>query len=232
MKDKQGQYAVEPIGYVETDFTEKFGLPRQSGLVEALRGRIVFEKKFAQPEAFRGLENFTHIWVLWRFSASGDEWHPTVRPPRLGGNTRVGVFASRSPFRPNGIGLSCVRLDGIDFTSPDGPTLLVSGIDMLNGTPVLDIKPYIPLTDCRPEASEGYTERTKLHALAVDIPDELLCRLPQEKRQALTELLSQDPRPGYEDEPDKQYGFAYAGFEIGFKAAGGVIKVNRINKIN
>ena len=213
------------IGHVETDFSTKFGLPRQSGLCDALTGRIVLLPEYRREEAFRGLEGFSHIWLLWLFSeAVRDEWTPTVRPPRLGGNRRVGVFSTRSPFRPNNIGLSCVKLDRIEYEN-DGPVLYVSGIDMMNGTPVIDIKPYVPVADCRPEAADGFTKHTKEYSLDVEFDDKLLCKLPVNKREGALQMLSQDPRPAYIDDETRVFGVAYAGFDIRFTVSKNMLTV-------
>ena len=177
---------IRPVAYIRSDFSEKFGIPRQSGLVDALTARIVFEPEFRRPEAIRDIEGFSHLWLIWQFSqALTSEFHPTVRPPRLGGNRRVGVFASRAPYRPNGLGLSCVRLLGVERDTHDAPALLVGGADLLDGTPVFDIKPYIPLSDCRPDALPGYTAQTRGHCLHVECPDDLLALIPPSKRAAL-----------------------------------------------
>lgn len=217
---------MEPIAHIRTDFPEKFGIPRQSGLVEGLEGKVVFEPKFRNPDAVRGLEQFSHIWILWQFSENEKAgWSFTVRPPRLGGNTRMGVFATRSPFRPNGIGLSCVRLKSVELTEKEGPVLTVLGADLMDNTPILDIKPYIPFADCHPEASEGYTKETGKHALQVEFPKELLERLPEEKREAAAAVLSQDPRPGYSSDPERIYGVAFAGYDIKFRVMDGVLTV-------
>lgn len=221
---------IKPIAHIYTDFCEKFGIPRQSGLVDGLKGRIVFEKEYRIKEAFRDIESFSHLWLIWHFSES-DGWHPTVRPPRLGGNRRVGVFASRSPFRPNGLGLSCVKLEAVDFELPDSPSIIVSGVDMLSGTPIFDIKPYVPVSDCRVEATEGYTSYTKQYSLEVDFPAELMSKIPENKREALTEVLANDPRPGYDEDPDKKYGLTFASFDIGFYVQNGVLHVIRTEKL-
>lgn len=221
---------IKPIAHIYTDFCEKFGIPRQSGLVDGLKGRIVFEKEYRIKEAFRDIESFSHLWLIWHFSES-DGWHPTVRPPRLGGNRRVGVFASRSPFRPNGLGLSCVKLEAVDFDLPDSPSIIVSGVDMLSGTPIFDIKPYVPVSDCRVEATEGYTSYTKQYSLEVDFPAELMSKIPENKREALTEVLANDPRPGYDEDPDKKYGLTFASFDIGFYVQNGVLHVIRTEKL-
>jgi len=214
------------IAHVQTDFPSKFGIPRQSGLVESLKGRIVFEPEYRNPEAFRGLDEFSHIWILWKFSESKKEhWSATVKPPRLGGKRRMGVFATRSPFRPNDIGLSCVKLEKIEIDEKDGPVVWVAGVDLLDGTPVYDIKPYIPLADCHPEALEGYTSQTKVHELTVDFPEELLKRYPEEKRDAILGVLAQDPRPTYFQDPERMYGVSFAGFDVRFKVNGDVLTV-------
>lgn len=214
------------IAKIYTDFPDKFGIPRQSGLVEGLEGKIIFEPEFRNAEAVRGLEEFSHIWLLWEFSENKREhWDATVRPPRLGGNTRVGVFATRSPFRPNHIGLSCVRLVRIEKEECLGTVLIVQGADMVSGTPIYDIKPYIPFTDCHPDATEGYTEQTKQHKLSVCFPQELLDKFPSEKRKTVQEVLSQDPRPAYKRDSERVYGLSFAGFNIRFRVDGDVLTV-------
>lgn len=219
---------MKPIAYMHMPFGTKFGIPRQSGLVKELRGEIVMEQEYSREEAFRGLEAFSHIWLLWEFSDAvmprGKAWSPTVRPPRLGGNRRVGVFATRSPFRPNPIGLSCVRLESV-VRRDDRMVLTVSGIDLMDGTPIYDIKPYIPVADCRPEATEGYTAETKNHLLQVDFPKELLERLPRNCHDAVRAVLAQDPRPGYSDDPQRIYGVVYAGFDVRFRVSGTLLTV-------
>ncbi len=206
------------IAHIHTDFPDKFGIPRQSGLVESLQGTIIFEPEYRNPEILRRLEEFSHIWLLWKFSKSKKEhWSATVKPPRLGGKKRVGVFATRSPFRPNDIGLSCVKLEKIELDEKVGPIILVSGVDLLDMTPIYDIKPYIPFTDCKPEASEGYTRETKMHELEVIFPQNLLERYPPEKREAVIGILAQDPRPTYVQDPNRIYGVAFAGFDIKFQ---------------
>ena len=207
------------IARIHSDFPTKFGIPRQSALVPELKSRIVFEPEYRDENALRGIEQFTHLWLIWNFSESKG-WSPTVRPPRLGGNTRLGVFATRSPFRPNPIGLSVVRLEGVERDPKLGPVLVVSGADLLDGTPILDVKPYIPYADAHPEASGGFTEQTVSHHLNVDVPDQLLQRVPPEKRAALTGVLAQDPRPSYQDDPARIYGFPFAGMEVRFRVEG------------
>lgn len=209
------------IARIQTDFPDKFGIPRQSGLVQELQGKIVFEPEFRSPEAVRGLDAFSHIWLLWQFSkAQKAQWSPTVRPPRLGGDKRVGVFATRSPFRPNDIGLSSVRLQRVEIDSHDGPVLYVSGADLVDGTPIYDIKPYLPYVDCHPDATEGYTGQTRLHRLQVEFPAELLARYPQDKQAAIVHVLEQDPRPAYINDPERIYGLSFAGYDVKFKVEG------------
>jgi len=215
------------IARIQTDFPTKFGIPRQSGLVDELEGRVVFEEAYRVAEALRGLEGFSHIWLIWQFSQSLREgWSPTVKPPRLGGNRRMGVFATRSPFRPNPIGLSCVRLEGIDYGAPDGPALLVRGADLMDGTPIYDIKPYLPYADCHPDATDGFAGAVRFDALSVEFPPELLRRLPETRREAAVRLLAQDPRPGYrQDDGTRRYGVAFAGFDLRFTVRGEVLRV-------
>lgn len=214
------------IARIHTDFPTKFGVPRQSGLVEELKSTLVFEPEYRDPNALRGIEQFSHLWLIWHFSESAHAgWSPTVRPPRLGGNTRIGVFASRSPFRPNAIGLSSVRLEGVDQDPKLGPILHLACADLVDGTPILDIKPYIPFSDSHPEASHGYTAQTIAHALDVVIPDALLERVPADKRAALRGVLRQDPRPSYQDDPARIYGFPFAGQEIHFRVSGNMLIV-------
>lgn len=207
-----------PIGHIRTDFSTKFGIPRQSGLVKELEGQIIFEPEFRSMEAVRGLEAFSHIWLIWEFSQSmGRGWSPTVRPPRLGGNKRMGVFATRSPFRPNPVGLSCVELKAIKMNQRLGPVLHVLGADLMDHTPILDIKPYVPHADSHPEAKGGFSDAFKDYGLEVVFPEEWLRLIPTEKRTALVGALSQDPRPSYQDDPERIYGFNFAGFEIRFR---------------
>lgn len=207
------------IAHIRSDFTTKFGIPRQSGLVDSLKARIVFEPEYRVAEAFRGLEGYSHIWLIWKFSeAVREDWSPTVRPPRLGGNTRMGVFASRSPFRPNPIGLSSVKLERIELDSPEGPVLHISGADLMDGTPIYDIKPYLPYVDCHTEATGGFALQTKEGVIEVNCPSELLERLPEDRREALLDVLAQDPRPAYQSDAGRIYGMEFAGFEIKFRA--------------
>ena len=220
------------IARIQTDFPDKFGIPRQSGLVQELQGKIVFEPEFRSPEAVRGLEAFSHIWLLWQFSKSNKaQWSPTVRPPRLGGDKRVGVFATRSPFRPNDIGLSSVRLERIELDGHDGPVLYVSGADLADGTPIYDIKPYLPYVDCHLDATEGFTSQTKLYQLQVEFPAELLARYPQEKQAAILHVLEQDPRPAYIDDPERIYGLSFAGYDVKFKVSGSILTVCDVVKL-
>lgn len=219
------------IARVRNDFPTKFGIPRQPGLVPQMISKIVFEPEYRVAEALRGLEDFSHIWLIWEFhQARREKWSPTVRPPRLGGNTRMGVFATRSPFRPNSIGLSVVKLEGIVNDGPNGTVLLVSGADMMDGTPVFDVKPYIPYADCLPEATGGFTQRTEKRQVSVAIPENLLALIPAEKREALRGILAQDPRPAYQDDPERIYGFGYADLEIRFRVQTGVLTVIDVTK--
>ena len=219
-----------PIAHIRSDFSEKFGIPRQSGLVEELTAAVVFEPPYRVPDALRGVEGFSHLWLIWEFSQARREgWSPTVRPPRLGGNKRLGVFATRSPFRPNPIGLSCVRLLELRQDREQGPVLTVAGADLLDGTPIYDIKPYLPYADCKPEAVGGFASQPKGTDLEVDCPDRLLDCVPEGKRAALLAVLAQDPRPQYQDDPDRVYGMAFAGLEVKFRVAGERLTVTEIS---
>ena len=219
------------IGHIRTDFPSKFGIPRQSGLIDDLKGKIILEPEYRNPQVYKGIEEFSHIWLLWEFSETKKEhWSATVKPPRLGGKKRMGVFATRAPFRPNNIGLSCVKLDRLEQDEKDGPVLWVAGVDLLDGTPIYDIKPYIPLTDCHPEASEGYTKETKIHELKVEFPEELLNQYPEEKRQAVLGILAQDPRPTYFQDPERVYGVPFAGFDVKFRVDGDLLIVCGLEK--
>ena len=219
-------FSLRAIARLYSDFPSKFGIPRQSGLVDSLKASVVFEPEYRFPEALRGLEGYSHLWLIWQFSqTAGQGWSPTVRPPRLGGNTRMGVFASRSPFRPNPIGLSCVRLEGIDLHTPDGPVLWVAGADLMDGTPIYDIKPYLPYVDCHPDASGGFALQVKEGGLPVDFPPELLERVPEDRREALTAVLAQDPRPAYQNTPGRVYGMSFAGLEVRFAVQDGRLTV-------
>lgn len=219
------------IGHIHTDFPEKFGIPRQSGLVNALKATITFEPEYRIPEAFRGLEEFSHIWLLWKFSKSEKEhWSATVKPPRLGGKKRMGVFATRSPYRPNDIGLSSVKLEKIEFDEKVGPVLYVAGADLMDGTPIYDIKPYIAYADSHPEATEGFAGAVKEKSLMVNFPQELLEVYPEEKRAAIVEVLKQDPRPAYDTDESRVYGVEFAGYDVRFTVAGDFLTVKEIVK--
>lgn len=219
MSDSCGK--ISPIAVIHTDFSEKFGIPRQSGRVESLTGYVEFMPEYRVREAVAGLDEFSHIWLLFDFSeAHREKWSPTVRPPRLGGNKRVGVFASRSPFRPNSIGLSCVRLEKILYDVAWAPVLVVSGADLLDGTPIYDIKPYIKHTDCHPEADSSYADREQNHFLTVKCPENMLNMIPQDKREALLGCIRDDPRPSYQDDPERVYGMEFAGFNVRFRVSG------------
>ena len=223
---------MKPIAHIRSDFPTKFGIPRQAGLAEHLTATVVFEPEFRDPEALRGIEGFSHLWLIWEFSAARrEEWSPTVRPPRLGGNTRLGVFATRSPFRPNPIGLSCVGLAGVEKTAEFGTVLRVMGADLMDGTPIYDVKPYIPYADCHPEATEGFTAPGQDYLLTVDIPAPLLGRVPPDRRAALREVLAQDPRPAYQRDSQRVYGFGFAGLEVRFAVRDGVLTVTDIQRI-
>ena len=218
------------IARIHTDFPTKFGIPRQSGLTD-FESVIVFEPEYRRSEALRGIEGYSHLWLIWEFSeAKRDTWSPTVRPPRLGGNQRMGVFATRSPFRPNPIGLSSVRLIGVEKTA-DGTVLRVSGADLMDGTPILDIKPYLPFTDCHPDAVGGFADDRRAYSLEVQFPEHLLEMIPEKKRASLIELLSEDPRPQYQDDPDREYGLGFAGVNIIFFVGDGVLRVTDVHPI-
>lgn len=217
------------IAYMRNDFPEKFGIPRQSGLVEELEALIVFVPEYRRPEALKGLEEYSHIWLLWEFSeAERGEWSPTVRPPRLGGNTRMGVFATRSPFRPNPIGLSSVRLERVEEHPEYGKVLRVRGADLMDGTPILDIKPYLPHVDSHPEARGGFAGRFEHYGLQVEIPEALMDRVPEQKRKALRGILANDPRPAYQKDPERVYGMSFAGMTIRFRVCGDLLTVCEI----
>jgi len=217
------------VARVRSDFPSKFGIPRQSGLVPELRAQVVFEPEYRNPDMLRGIEGFSHLWLVWNFSANRkDGWSPTVRPPRLGGNTRMGVFATRSPFRPNPIGLSCVRLEEVRLSTPDGPVLVISGADLMDGTPIFDIKPYLPYADCHPEATGGFAQDVMGHALKVEFPEEWLEKIPEDRRETLLSILEQDPRPGYQQDPGRIYGFAYGQWEIKFRVEGEILTVCQV----
>lgn len=217
---------MDTIAHVENDYTSKFGVPRQSGLVEELISTIVFEPEYRVAEALRGLEEFSHIWLIWGFhAAEGEGWSPTVRPPRLGGNRRVGVFATRSPYRPNRIGLSCVRLREICAEAGRGTVLKVSGADLMNGTPIYDIKPYLPYADAHPEATGGFTDRTEKRRLRVVIPEQWGKKLPEEKIRTLEKVLAEDPRPAYQHDPERVYAFEFGGWRVRFRVENDILSV-------
>ena len=227
----ENTFTVKPVAYIRTDFKEKFGIPRQSGRAPSLTAEIVFLPEYQNPDAIRGIEGFSHLWLLFDFSAAHrEEWSPTVRPPRLGGNTRVGVFASRSPFRPNPIGLSCVKLIRIEHRANEGNILIVSGADLLDGTPILDIKPYLPFADCHTEATAGYAKAHEGHSLSVRFPQELLSKIPEEKRAGLQECLADDPRPSYQDDPDRLYGMRFGEYQIRFSVQDNTLTVVEVEK--
>lgn len=222
------QHSVKVIARIRSEFPTKFGIPRQSGLVPQLRATVVFEPEFRSADALRGIEGFSHLWLIWQFSgAVRNSWSPTVRPPRLGGNERMGVFATRSPFRPNPIGLSSVKLEGVGQDAQLGPVLYVSGADLMDGTPIYDIKPYLPYADCHTDASGGFAPLPK-ETVAVDCPAELLNKLPPECAEALLGVLAQDPRPQYQDDPERIYGMRFAGFEVKFRVENGTLHVIEI----
>lgn len=217
---------MEIIAHIRNAFSTKFGLPRQSGLVKELRSTIVFEPAYRNPDALRGLDGYSHLWLIWQFhKAERQSWSPTVRPPRLGGNTRMGVFATRSPFRPNPIGLSCVKLEGIVHTKEYGYVLHVSGADLMDGTPIFDIKPYLPYVDSIPDARGGFAALHEDDHVEVIFPNELLFKVPEEHREGLIGVLRQDPRPAYQNDPKRVYGFQYAGYEVRFQVADGFLTV-------
>ncbi|NCB91198.1 MAG: tRNA (N6-threonylcarbamoyladenosine(37)-N6)-methyltransferase TrmO [Clostridia bacterium] len=220
---------MRPIAHIHSDFPTKFGIPRQSGLVSALRSSIVFVPQYRTPEALRGLEEFSHIWLIWEFSESiRTGWTPTVRPPRLGGNTRMGVFATRSPFRPNPLGLSSVKLDSIEWDTPQGAILHISGADLMDGTPIYDIKPYIPFADSHPDATGGFADLHKENKLQVHLPDHLKSQIPPELLEALIGVLENDPRPAYQNDPERIYGFPFAHLEIRFQVDGSILTITEI----
>lgn len=217
---------MEIVARISSDFPDKFGIPRQAGLVPALRARVIFEPGYRNPDLLRGLSGFSHIWLLWNFSGNRHAgWSPTVRPPRLGGNQRMGVFATRSPFRPNPIGLSCVKLEEVRLQSPDGPVLVVSGADLMDGTPIFDIKPYAPYADCHPEATEGFTATVGDFLLEVAFPPTFLEKIPQEHREALLGVLAHDPRPSYQHDPERVYGLRFGGFNVRFRVNDNILTV-------
>ena len=219
------QHSIKVIARIRSDFPEKFGIPRQSGLVPELRAKIVFEPEFRNADALRGIEGFSHLWLIWQFSAAvRDTWSPTVRPPRLGGNERMGVFATRSPFRPNAIGLSCVKLEGVAQEDGLGSVLIVSGADLMDGTPIYDIKPYLPYADAHPEARGGFAPAAK-ETIRVECAPELLESVPERQRAALLGVLAQDPRPQYQDDPVRVYGMSFGGWDVKFRVRSGTLEV-------
>lgn len=223
---------IQIIARMKSDFPTKFGIPRQSGLVEELRSTIIFEPEFRNPDALRGIDGYSHLWLIWQFSeAVRTEWTPTVRPPRLGGNTRMGVFATRSPFRPNSLGLSSVKLLGVEHTQEFGTVIHVGGADLMDGTPIFDIKPYIPYGDCHPEATGGFTDTAGDFLLQVDFPEYLLNQLPNDKQQAAIGILSHDPRPSYQRKPERIYGISFAGFDIRFTVQDDILTVQTVEKL-
>ena len=227
-----GEFVIRPIAHIESDFREKFGIPRQAGIVGELEARIIFEPEYRAADAIRGIEGFSHLWLIWQFSeAVRDTGSPTVRPPRLGGNERMGVFATRSPFRPNSLGLSCVRLVRAETGGSLGPVLTVAGADLMDGTPIFDIKPYIPYADSHPDAMGGFASVPAGETLEVIIPPELLAQIPEAHREALRGVLAQDPRPHYQKDPERIYGFPFAGMEVRFSVDGTRLTVRDIQKI-
>ncbi|MFQ7692939.1 MAG: tRNA (N6-threonylcarbamoyladenosine(37)-N6)-methyltransferase TrmO [Christensenellales bacterium] len=223
---------IKIIARIRSDFPQKFGIPRQSGVVPETRATVVFEKPYQNPDALRGIEGFSHLWLIWGFSAcERAEWSPTVRPPRLGGNSRMGVFATRSPFRPNPIGLSSVTLEEVRLHTPDGPVLIVGGADLMDGTPIYDIKPYLPYADCHPDAAGGFAENRKNYALEVDFPPELEAQIAPEHRAALRGVLVHDPRPSYQSDPERLYGVAFAEKNVRFTVRDGVLTVREIEPL-
>lgn len=220
------------IARIHNDFKEKFGIPRQSGLSGELKSRIVFESEYRNPDALRGIDGYSHLWLIWQFSeAIREDWSPTVRPPRLGGNKRMGVFATRSPFRPNPIGLSSVRLEKIEITKDEGTVLIVSGADLLDGTPIYDIKPYVAYSDCHTDAVSGFADPVREYHLNVVFCKELLSKVEVSKQKALTQILEQDPRPSYQNDPEREYGFRFADYEIFFKVDGETLTVTRVEVV-
>ena len=223
---------IKPIAHIHTDFPSKFGIPRQSGLIDDLESKIVFTDEFRDKNAIRGIEEFSHLWLIWNFSAVEKEnWSPTVRPPRLGGNERVGVFASRSPYRPNHLGLSSVKLLRVDYDDADSPVIYVGGADLLDGTPIFDIKPYLPISDIHADAVGGFSDERAGYSLELEFPKELADLIPEDKLTSLEKILKSDPRPAYHDDPERIYGFPFAGFEIKFSVNCGLVSVVDVKKI-
>mgnify|MGYP001851138586 FL=1 len=229
--NESGVVQMKPIAKISCDFPDKFGIPRQSGLVDELEATIIFEPEYRDPNSLRGIEDWSHLWLIWQFSRNlRDGWSPTVRPPRLGGNRRVGVFATRSPFRPNPLGLSCVKLLQVVDTENHGRVLIVSGADLMDGTPIYDIKPYLRYTDSRPDASGGFADEVFDRSLDVSFPPELLAKLPENRQNAVVEILSMDPRPAVQDDPMRIYGMRFAGYEIKFTVDGRCLRVVSVDK--
>ena len=219
------------IARIHTPYKEKFGIPRQSGIADSIVSRIVFEPEYRREEALSGITGYSHLWLIWNFSESErEDFSPTVRPPRLGGNKRVGVFATRSPFRPNPIGLSSVKLEGVEVKENGETVLVVSGADLMDGTPILDVKPYLAFTDAHPDAVGGFADARLSYHLSVDFPEELLLRIPEERREALLEILAEDPRPAYQRDAERVYGLPFAGWEIGFRVENDVLHVERVER--
>lgn len=231
MDAANGDMALKAIAHIHTEFPTKFGIPRQSGLAGELRGEVIFCPEYRSAEAVRGLEQFSHVWLIWQFSgALREQWSPTVRPPRLGGNTRLGVFATRSPYRPNPLGLSCVRLEKIEQRAHCGPVLTVRGADLMDGTPIYDIKPYIPYADCRPEAAAGFTAQALEHRLHVECAPELWAAVPPDQREALASVLALDPRPAYQHDDARVYGMEFGGMEVRFTVKGDELRVKSVER--
>ena len=227
----QSSDTMKVIARIRTEFPEKFGIPRQSGLVGDLRGKVIFEPEYRNPDALRGMEGYSHIWLIWKFSESvRDTFSPTVRPPRLGGNVRMGVFATRSPFRPNALGLSSVRLLRIDLHTAEGPVLYVAGADLMDQTPIYDIKPYLPNVDSHPDAEGGFADQVCDYALTVRCPEDLAARIPEDRRETLYSVLAQDPRPSYQEEPERIYGMAFAGLNVSFTVREGILTICGISR--
>ncbi|MBQ8739985.1 MAG: tRNA (N6-threonylcarbamoyladenosine(37)-N6)-methyltransferase TrmO [Clostridia bacterium] len=222
---------IKPIAHIKTNFKEKFGIPRQSGIIEEIKGEIIFEKQFRNPDSIRGIEEYSHLWLIFDFSENHrDIWSPTVRPPRLGGNTRVGVFATRSPFRPNNLGLSCVKLEGIKKDKILGDILIVSGVDLLDNTPIFDIKPYIPYCDCKTDAKGSFSENFKDYKIKVLYDENVFKNINDDEKAAIIKLIEQDPKPAYKEEK-KQYKFLFSNYEICFEISGETAKILKVNKV-
>lgn len=228
IKLRSEKIEIAPIAHIYNDYTEKFGVPRQSGLVPSVESVIVFEKPYRTQDALRGIDGYSHLWLIWQFSECDGKWSPTVRPPRLGGNTRVGVFATRSPYRPNGLGLSSVKLERVESTAENGTILVVSGADLMNGTPIFDVKPYVAYSDCHADAVSGFADDFSSYRLSVRTDESVIEIIPPEKRPGLIQLLECDPRPSYQNDPERLYGVAYAGYNVKFKVDGDVLTVTEV----